>query len=85
MTFKEKMKLQIRNWKWWVTLPLTIATILAALVVVVVALAAYLSVLIVELVMASMMLGFKAVATWRNKGLKLQPTPAKFDGLLVKV
>ncbi|MEG0161696.1 MAG: hypothetical protein RR877_10150 [Aurantimicrobium sp.] len=85
MTFKEKMKLQIRNWRWWATLPITIATILTALAVAAVALGAYVSVLIMELVMVSIMLGFKVVCRWRNVGVKIQTAPVKFNGLLVKV
>lgn len=85
MSFKDKMKIQIKNWRWWLTLPITVATLLAGTVVAAVGLAVYIGAFIVEIVMASMMLAFHEVAVWRNKNIALGVKPVKFDGLLVKI
>lgn len=85
MSFKDKMKIQIKNWRWWLTLPITVATFLAAAVVAAVGLAVYIGAFIVEIVMVSMMLAFHQVAVWRNKNISLRVKPVKFDGLLVKI
>lgn len=85
MTFKEKMKIQIKNWRWWATLPITLLTIILGLSIAGVACLVYVSALITEVVMVALMLGFHEVAKWRNDGTNLRAKPVKFDGVFVNV
>lgn len=85
MSFKDKMKIQIKNWRWWLTLPITLVTLLSALVIAAAALVLYIGVFAMEILMVSMMLGFHQVVVWRNKNIPLRSKPVKFDGLLIKV
>lgn len=85
MFSKERMKKQLKNWRWWLTIPLILTVLLSTAVLAAIAVALYLVVLLVETIMVLSAAGVGVVADWRNEGVGLPPTAdRRFRGAFMR-
>jgi len=86
LTYKERMRIQFGNWKWWLTFPfMLLSALVASIFIISAALVSVVGLLLESLAVAVAMM-MLLIGRWRNRNYPQLPQPREFrhKGMFIK-